>query len=270
MRKGPVAAPAGFLEEMDRELVGWSDPEARIRQALEGDELALYAQPIMALRGSLRFPLAEVLVRLREEEQAMLPPGEFFPVFEHYGMMPQLDRWVTQRVLERLVGLGPGEGRFSINLSRQTYADDAFAQFVAGELGRARVAPARLIFELDEADVLAEQDAAARCAGPLREVGCGILIDGFGRRAVSFAPLKALRATLVKVDGTIIRNLPGSEGARNKLGAIVRVADVIDLEVIGECVEEQPVLNLLRSSGADYAQGFGIRRPAPLDTIAPG
>src|SRR3954471_19069271 len=78
-----------FLDDMDRELLGWGDPVARLHAALDGDELALYCQPIRALNGTAGaqpYPMAEVLVRMRSEEKSLLPPGEFLPVFEHYRM----------------------------------------------------------------------------------------------------------------------------------------------------------------------------------------
>ena len=101
-----------FLERMDHELAGWSDPATRLREALEGDEFTLYCQPIVALREGDRFPMAEVLARMREEERALLPPGEFLPVFEHFGERKALavtaqggDRLAIERelvLLERL------------------------------------------------------------------------------------------------------------------------------------------------------------------------
>ena len=92
---------AGFLDEMDPQLAGWADPMARLREALSRDELVLYCQPVLDLQ-TMQFPMAEVLVRLREEEAALLPPGDFFPVFEHYRMLPDLDRWVVAHVVSRL------------------------------------------------------------------------------------------------------------------------------------------------------------------------
>src|SRR5437879_10470850 len=79
-----------FLERMDSELAGWTDPVRRLRDAIERDEFELYCQPILQFAGDERYPMAEVLVRLREEERALVPPGEFLPVFEHYRMMAQL------------------------------------------------------------------------------------------------------------------------------------------------------------------------------------
>ena len=256
-----------FLERMDHELAGWSDPAARLRQALENDEFTLYCQPIAALRGGERFPLAEVLVRMREEERALLPPGEFLPVFEHYRMMPQLDRWVLRHVVKHLASRSR-IGRFTINVSGQTLQDAQFAGFAAGELRAAGVAPDAVLFEIDESDVLARLESAVRFATAVKAYGGGLLIDGFCRRSVSFAPLQSLRVDYLKVDGSVIRKLLASAAAQAKLKAVVRVAEVLQAGVVAECVEEQDVLVRLKALDVGYAQGFGVHQPQPLERFA--
>jgi len=255
-----------FLEEMNRELAGWSDPVPRLRQALEQDELQLFCQPILLLRPPGGFPMAEVLVRLREEEALMLPPGDFLPVFEHYRMMAEFDRWVLRNVL-RWIARSPTSTirRFSINVSSQTLEEGKFHRVVAAELLSTKVAPQALTFEIDESDTLARPDAAARFSLAVKKNGCRVMIDGFGRRSVSFAALKKLRADFVKVDGAIVRALLRSEVARQKLKAIVRVGETLGLEVVAECVEERDILARLRDMRVGFAQGFGIARPAPID-----
>ncbi len=262
----PPPGDEAFLASMDRELSGWSDPAERLRQALAKDEFELYCQPILSLAGTERFPIAELLVRLREEEAALLPPGEFLPVFEHYGMMPALDRWIVRSALQRLAR-GSKIGNLSVNIASQSLDDEAFPAFVAEQLGSTGVAARALIFEIDESDVLARFDAVARFGAGVRKAGCRLLIDGFGRRSVSFAPLKALHVDFVKVDGVIVRKLATSEIARSKMNAVVRVGEVVGIGVIGECVEEQDVLARLKGMGAGYAQGFSIYQPHPLDAV---
>src|SRR3989442_12367470 len=85
-----------FLEQMDAELAGWANPAERLHQALEKDEFTLFCQPILALTGAERYPMAEILVRLRQEERALRPPGEVLPGFEDYALTPQLARWVVR------------------------------------------------------------------------------------------------------------------------------------------------------------------------------
>ncbi|HEX5476833.1 MAG TPA: EAL domain-containing protein [Burkholderiales bacterium] len=257
-----------FLEQADSELAGFGGhPEARLKEALENDEFALYCQPILALGEASRFPLGEVLVRMREEEKAMLPPGEFLPVFEHFRMMPQLDRWVARNLLKRLAA-GARLPCLSMNLSEQTLEDAAFPAFVAGELAASGVKPGSIVFEIEEAEVLNRQELVAKFVPAIRAAGGGVLIDGFGRKAVSFAPLKTLAAEYVKIDGSIVRKLVSSEVARTKLGAILRVGEAVGTKVIAECVEEQDVLARLKALGVAYAQGFGIVAPQPIESFA--
>jgi EAL domain-containing protein (putative c-di-GMP-specific phosphodiesterase class I) len=256
-----------FIGQMDSQLAGWTDPVQRLKSAIENNEFELYCQPILQFAGDERYPMAEVLVRLREEERALLPPGEFLPVFEHYRMMPHLDRWVVRNTLRRL-SQGARVARFTVNLSAQTMDDAEFPRFVAAQLGSNKVAASRLAFEIDEADTLARLEAAERFATQMKSVGTPLLIDGFGRRAVSFAPVKALGVQFVKVDGRITRKILTSDSAQGKLNAILRVGERLGYAVVAECVEEQDILVRLKAMGVAYAQGFGIFQPHPIDMLA--
>src|ERR1044071_474064 len=73
-----------FLARMDQQFTGWSDPPGQLQSSLDNDELTLYCQPILALSAAGGYPMAEVLVRMNKEEKALLPPGDFLPVFEHF------------------------------------------------------------------------------------------------------------------------------------------------------------------------------------------
>ena len=255
------------IDRTSAELAGWSDPLARLREALQKNEFALYCQPIIALAGAERYPMAEVLVRMREEERALLPPGEFLPVFEHYGMMPHLDRWVVRHVVQQLAR-GSRIPRFTINISGQTLRDAQFPGFAAAQLRAAGLASDAVLFEIDESDVLGQMEPAAKFASAVKAYGGGVLIDGFCRRAVSFAPFTALRPDVVKVDGSVIRKLLTSEAAQTKLKAVLRVAGALGIGVVAECVEEQAQLLRLRALDVAYAQGFGVYQPQPLERVA--
>lgn len=255
------------LQQLEDDLAGWSEPQERLRYALAKDELTLYCQPIAALNGDIRFPMAEVLIRLREEEHALLPPGQFLPLFEHYRLMPDLDRWVVRKVVEHLAR-GSRIPRFSINVSSQTVEDAAFAKAVALDLVSAGVPGTSLLFEIAEGDTLDRLDAAVRLSSAIRAVGCGVVVSGFGRRTASFMPLKALRPDYLKVDGVIVRRLLSAPAAEAKLRAILRVGEVMGYQVIAEMVEEQDILVRLKALGVGYAQGFGIQQPLPIEKLA--
>ena len=256
-----------LMQGLDDELAGWGEPASRLREALAKDELALYCQPVAALSGAMRFPMAEVLIRLHEEEKAMLPPGEFLPAFEHYGMMPDLDRWVLRKVLEH-IARGSRIERFAINVSTQTLKDAAFPKAAAVELVSAGVPGTAVLFEINEPDTLAHIDDCVRFATGVRAVGCSVTVSGFGRRSASFNALRTLRPDFVKVDGVIVRKLLSAPAAEGKLKAILRVGEVMGFRLIAEMVEEQDILSRLKELGVGYAQGFGIQQPQPIEKLA--
>ena len=90
-----------YLQSMTEDLTGWADPKARFLEALEGDQFCLWYQAIRRCGREVTGPdYAEILIRLQEEENNMLPPGAFFPVAERYHLMASLDRWVVRKVLD--------------------------------------------------------------------------------------------------------------------------------------------------------------------------
>ncbi len=243
------------------------DPVEHIRGVLERNELTLYCQPIRALASSGGYPMAEVLVRMVEEESSLLPPGDFIPIFEHYRMMPAMDRWVVGAVVRRLAQ-GSRVPQFSINLSGQTLEDREFAGFVASESMRAGVRSSSLLFELHMRDVLSRAPACDAFATAVKSIGCGIIVDALGAEAVSGAALKVLRPDYIKLDGSLTRRVLNDETAVARLKAILLVAQSLNIRTIAESVEEQDVLVRLKAYGVEFAQGFGIYLPHPIDHVA--
>lgn len=253
------------LQQADAELSGFVNPVAKLRQAIEKNEFELYCQPIVALSGASAgsYPMAEILVRMLEEERTLLPPGEFLPVLEHYKMMPLLDRWVVRNTIMRIAAGAPF-ACFTVNLSGQTLEDAEFPRFVAAQLSSNKIPPAALAFEIDEHDTLDRPEAVARFAEAYHAIGGKLLIDSFGRRSGSFAAIRKLGVAFVKVDGSIVRAIARSDIARTKLNALISAGKALGFALVGECVEDQDVLMRLKSLGVAYAQGFGISVPQPV------
>lgn len=260
--------PDTRIIDADAGLSGLTDPLGSLRRALDQNELQVYCQPIRALRESEeRFPMAEVLVRLREEEDALLPPGDFLPVFEHYRMMCDLDCWVARQTIAWVAAARPGSIRsFCINVSSQSLDNPGLLDCVSAQLSTHGVAPGLLCLEIDESDTLSRLELTARFASSVRELGCKVVIDGFARRSVSFAALKALQPDFVKVDGAVVRKIRTSSVALLKLKSIVRVGAVTGIGIIAECVEEPAVIEQLVDLSVGYAQGFGVALPQPIDS----
>lgn len=241
-----------------------ADPVVYLRQALAEDAFAVFCQPICALGKPLTYPMSEALVRLREEETALCPPGEFLPVLEHYGMMPELDRWVVRQVLRYLAsGAYP---RFCVNVAAQTLDDRAFPAFVARELNASGVPADRLLFEVDEPDALCDPGRCARFATAVGALGSGIIIDGLGRGGDFVEPLKAPGIKYIKVCSSLTRALSAPAPLNEELRALLQVTTGMAIKVIAECVEDREALVVLQKRGVGFAQGFGVHEPHPIES----
>ena len=199
----------------------------------------------------------------------MMPPGSFLPVAEEYGMMPDLDRWVTRQLLG-WIRIDPNrrQATYSINMSAQTMADGEFPAFVGQALRDFGLPGALLCFELQESDLLHWSEDAIRSISRLQPEGCRFAIAGFRGNRDSFDLLQRVPVHFLKVDGSLILNIQRSAIDMTRLKSIQRVARAIGVSTIAECVEDDKTLEQLRIIGVNFAQGFGISRPQNLRQIA--
>jgi EAL domain-containing protein (putative c-di-GMP-specific phosphodiesterase class I) len=244
----------------------WNDSVAHLRQALAQDAFTLYCQPLGSLAETMTYPMAEVLVRLQEEEKALRPPGEFLPVLEHYGMMPELDRWVLRHTLRRLAA-GCRIPRLCVNLSAQTLSDRAFPAFFAEELSVLDVMGDCLVFEIEEADALLAPDCLARFAATVGSLGASVAIEGFGRSEDAWDVLKAPCVRFVKLHGSVTRRLLAGEPLAEYTRALLDVASGLGIELVADCVDELRALRRLKAANIRLVQGFGVYAPLALDSF---
>jgi PAS domain S-box-containing protein len=257
-----------FVDAFSEQITGQKDA-THIRAAIENGAFQLFCQLISPLReGSGEAEHYEILVRLLEEEEGMMPPGAFFPLAEKYGLMPHLDRWVVQHVAKWAAHQPEREGlkdsMFFINVAGATIADPGFPEFVQLTLLEYGVPSKRFCFEIADAEVATQSAFVAEFAKRIRELGCRIAISCFGHDRVSFDLIRGFRVDYFKIDGSIIFNILRDPVDLAKLTAIDSVAKKLGVKTIAELVEDEETIAKLKEVGIDYAQGFGISRPRPL------
>jgi len=256
-----------YLNSLTEELSGWGNPRARIQSALQNDGFDLYGQDIVALGADAPIKIMrELLIRMRDEEQNMVPPGTFLPIAERFNMMPDIDRFVVRKAIAARAAASAGAAAASaavlcINLARSSIEDRAFPGFVARALEKSGVAGQTLCFEIADGDAIACLPDATRLARELKPLGCRFSLDGFGRAGIGFEHIKALPLDFLKIDGSIILQILRVPEALSKVRAIQRVSKVIGVLTVAEMVESDDVLERLRLVGVDFAQGFGIAKP---------
>ena len=243
---------------------------ARIEQALDEDRFTLYAQRITPLTGAHDGLHAEVLVRMLGTDGEVIPPGAFLPAAERYQLAPRIDRWVLQHALDWL-RLHAGLKRvrqLNVNLSGQSVGDHEFHRWAFEALGAAGEDCCRnLCLEITETVAITHLADAATFIAGVRAMGVRVALDDFGAGASSFCYLKMLPVDSLKIDGQFIRGLIDHPLDAAAVRCFIDVARVVGIQTVAEYVDRPDVLARLREMGVDFAQGFLLHRPAPIDEL---
>jgi diguanylate cyclase (GGDEF)-like protein len=230
----------------------------RIRTALAEDRFVLYGQPIADLRTG-RITHHELLVRMLSEDGDIIPPAAFLPMAERFGVIGEIDRWVTSAGLRLAID---GEG-VAINLSGYSIGDQSIVAEIRAAIDDG-VDPGKVIFDVTEAAAMTKLEATRQFAGLLYGLGCSLALDDFGTGFSSFTFLKHIPARYLKIDMGFIRELASSKLDHQVVKSIVGIARCLDKRTIAEGVQDADTLGVLKAIGADYAQGFHFGAPKRL------
>ncbi len=259
-----------FHSEQDDEIVrrrGEMEWAHRLRWVIEQERLLLDYQEIRPLQGG---PVRdgpvhiELLLRLRDESGARVPPGAFLPAAERYRLMPMLDRWVVRQTIEnagRLHAHGAAVGRCSINLSVSSIEDEALAGEILDLVRAGGLPRGWLCFEITETEAVRSIARVVRFIERAREAGCLVALDDFGAGMASFGYLKSLPVDVIKIDGSFIRELDHDPMSRTIVNAIAEIGHQRDADVVAEWVHDLRLLEPLRRAGVDYGQGYALHVP---------
>ncbi len=242
-----------------------------IQRAIEEKRMSLWYQPIVPVGGSAKHGHYELLLRMIDERGKVVPPGAFLPAAERYDLAGKVDRWVVETAFQWLVN-HPRELKSptvcSINLSGRSLEDDAFLQFVAQSLKRFHIPPRKICFEVTETAAVANLGSAMNFISTLRKQGCFFALDDFGTGLSSFGYLKSLPVDFLKIDGMFVRDITSNPIDRAMVRSVNEIGHVMGKKTIAEFVENDEILDVLRRIGVDYAQGYGIGRPRPIEDFS--
>ena len=244
---------------------------SRVDRALEQNMLALRCHRIIPLSGDASArPLYEVLISMKDHDSEVIRPQDFIPAAERFGRMPAVDRWVVREALawcrhnpERIESIDA----LTINLSGQSLNDPGFLDFLAEQFEQSGVPPFKICFEVTETAAVANLANAADLIREVKQLGCRFALDDFGSGLSSYSYLKNLPADYLKIDGEFIRDLDRDTTDYAMVKSINDLAHHLGKQTVAEYVESERVLSRLKELGVDYAQGFGIERPIPLDDL---
>ncbi len=248
---------------------------SRITSAVEDNRLELYFQPIIGIaedKGTERGHY-ELLLRMRDENGALVQPDQFIPAAERYNMMSTLDRWVIREALTELAdGSSKNDAaRFTlaINLSGTSLSEDRFLEYVIQELERHKLPEGAICFEITETAAISNLARVIHFMQALKKLGCKFSLDDFGSGLSSFTYLKNLPVDYLKIDGQFISNVVDDSVDESMVRAISQVGHAMGIQTIAERVETKDVLEKLADLGVAYAQGYYIARPESVQSFQP-
>lgn len=230
----------------------------QIRGALANRRFVLHAQPILDLRSG-EVACHELLIRMQSDDGRMIPPAAFIPPAERFGLICEIDRWVTGQALM----LAADGRRVTINLSANSLTDQTIVGAVRDAVKNG-LDPRNIIFEITETAAITNTADACRLARTLAGIGCELALDDFGTGFASFTYLKHFPARYLKIDTDFVRHARNDTTDQAIIRSICGVARALGKETIAEGVEDLETLEVLRRQGVDYAQGFFIGRPKPI------
>jgi len=243
---------------------------SRIAQGIEESRFDLYYQRIVPLqRRHAADAHCEVLLRLRDEQGAMVSPAAFLPAAERYSLAPRIDRWVIAELFSYLGTLYGGAERpglpcYAVNLSGLSLSEPSLLDYVMGEFERTRTPYRMVCFEITETAAITHFRPMLRFVENLRELGCRFALDDFGRGLSSLAYLKSLPLDYLKIDGGFVRNMLRDPYDSAIVEAVCRMSRQMSIRTIAEFVEDRETFERLARIGVDYGQGYGIHHPEPL------
>lgn len=233
----------------------------RIKDALAEDRFCLYAQPIVEVTSG-RTVQHELLIRMRGEHGHLILPGAFLPTAERCHLMGDVDRWVIARV----AALAAAGHAVEFNLSASSLADPGMLAYIESTLG-GLTAGAHIVCEVTETALVTDPAAAEGFLAGVQALGIDVALDDFGSGYSSFTYLKTFPATYLKIDREFITDLADHPASRHVVEAVVRLAQGLGKLTVAEGVEDPATLPVLAALGVDFAQGFGLGRPAPVDDV---
>jgi len=259
-----------YSTKLYAEAVNHLELTGKLRRALDRHEFIGHFQPCVDLATG-KIIGAEILARWNHPQRGLVFPTEFIPQAEKDGLIVQigkvmLDNACFQNKAWQEAGFEPF--RLSVNLSARQIEHQDLARTVAEALHTADLDPSYLDLEITESAVMNNIDRAAKTLGELKAMGIRILMDDFGTGYSSLGALTQFPIDAIKLDKSFVANLGADPHNAVIVRAIISMAHILELKVIGEGVETKAQFELLRDLNCDAIQGYYHSRPLPAADFA--
>lgn len=266
-RHGPSGIRA-FSAEIHRKNQARADLCDEALAALENGQIQPYYQPQISTDTG-KITGFEALARWTHPVHGLISPEEFLPVMADLGLMERLSQTMLYHALTALKAwdsAGADIPRVGVNFAEDELRNPGLIDKIRWELDRFDFSPDRLSVEILESVMTDNpEDVVTRNITGLGELGCRIDLDDFGTGHASIASIRRFRISRIKIDRSFVMRADRDPEQQRLIGAILTMAERLELETLAEGVETVGEHALLAQLGCNHVQGFGIGRPMPFD-----
>lgn len=209
---------------------------------------------------------AEALLRWPHRKQGLVPPSVFIPMAERSGQIVPIGGWVL-RAACREARRWRAPWLVSVNVSARQLAAGVLLAQVAAALEESGLSPDRLELELTESQLVAVDTETLLTLSAVRDIGVGLALDDFGTGYASLAVLKRLPLTVMKLDRSLVRELPADREDTAIVRAVIATGHALGLRVVAEGIETEAQRAFLAASGCDEGQGYLFSQPVPPERL---
>ncbi|MEM7783049.1 MAG: EAL domain-containing protein [Planctomycetota bacterium] len=239
--------------------------ENELRRAIERKDFHLHYQPIVDMTSAALVGF-EALVRWNHEEFGNVSPAKFIPIAEDTGLIVPIGQQILRMACQQMSDWKRTDPRFkelkvNVNLSGRQLCDTDLAGEILQVLAESGLSPNDFKLEVTESSIMQNPEKGAAVLSELRENGVKVAIDDFGTGYSSLAYIHKLSPDVVKIDRSFVDQITTSIDKQTIVGAIIALANGLNLDVVAEGVETQQQRNMLAEMGCEFAQGYLFSRP---------
>ena len=260
-------------EELRREEVVWVN---KVQDALRDESrFCLYAQLIKPVDSNSNvesdYLHYEILTRMIDEAGNLASPDKFIPIAESYNLADKIDMIIITKTILWLRNHPEHVSKLnmcSINLSGQSIGDQQFIDDLVYLLTNSSLPLEKLCFEITETAAIGNFSHALKLIRVLKKLGCKLALDDFGTGLSSFGYLKRLHVDYLKIDGAFVKDMASDKKDFGIVKSINELSHLFGKKTIAEYVEDEVIIEKLKDIGVDYAQGYHLGKPVPIDMMA--
>ncbi len=266
-REGAVVTE--FSSDMEKRMVENEILRSEMLDALNEGQFELYYQPKISFKsGAIQG--VEALIRWHHPVKGFIPPSDFIPLAERFGIITKIDEWgliTACRQGKKWQDMGLAPVKISVNMSQAQFARTDVYQSVVKALGESGLEPRYLEIEVTETMAMTDVERTVGILERIHDLGVSISMDDFGTGYSSLASLKTIPFDVLKIDRSLVCDVDANDTSRRITGAIVAMGKALHMVVLAEGVESVDQCRFLTEVGCDLAQGFYYSKPRPASEI---